>query len=91
MRLCFATSVISGICLAFAVMLLPNTRVAALTAKQKMATCVFGADNPGVDRPKLVGKERARFLKNCMSPKNDPRGAPVGAPAAPAPGVPPKS
>jgi hypothetical protein len=75
--------------LAIAFALLPVTQAEAITAKQKMATCVFGADNPGGGRPKLVGKERARFLKNCMSPKNDPRGAAPGMPAAP--GVPPRS
>ena len=46
----------------------------AVTAKQKMATCKFGADDQ-----KLQGAARAAFMKKCMSNKDDPRG-----PAAPA-------
>lgn len=42
----------------------------ALTEKDKMATCKFGADDQ-----KLQGKARAAFLKKCMSNKNDPRGS----------------
>jgi len=41
----------------------------ALTSKDKMATCKFGADDQ-----KLQGKARAEFLKKCMSNRNDPRG-----------------
>jgi hypothetical protein len=48
----------------------------AVTAKQKMETCKFGADHP-----MLRGKERDDFMKKCMSNRNDPRGpAPSGAP-----------
>ena len=56
--------------------LLPTVPSYAVTAKEKMATCKFGADDQ-----KLAGAERAKFLKRCMSNKDDPRG--------PAPGMPP--
>jgi hypothetical protein len=59
--------------------LLPATQSFALTPKQKMATCKFGADDQ-----KLLGPPRAAFMKKCMANKNDPRGAAVGAPAPPA-------
>jgi len=49
----------------------------AVTAKDKMATCKFGADDQ-----KLTGATRAAFMKKCMSTKNDPRG--------PGPAPPPK-
>jgi hypothetical protein len=76
--------------------LLPSTPSFAVTAKDKMITCKFGADDQ-----KLQGKERATFLKNCMANRDDPRGPPPGAntpapaaamapPSAPSgPGVPP--
>jgi hypothetical protein len=53
--------------------MLPSVPAVAITAKEKMATCKFGADDQ-----KLKGKERAAFLAKCMSSKNDPRGP--GAP-----------
>jgi hypothetical protein len=46
----------------------------AVTAQQKMATCKFGADNQ-----KLTGAARAKFIKDCMTNRDDPRGS---APAA---------
>ncbi len=52
----------------------------AVTAKNKMATCKFGADDQ-----KLLGKARSAFMKKCMSNKDDPRGAPM----APPPSAPP--
>ena len=55
----------------------------AVTAKDKMATCKFGADSQ-----KLAGKQRADFLKRCMSSQNDPRGPAAGGPGAPAAGAP---
>lgn len=61
--------------------LLPPGPAFAVTAKQKMATCVFGADHPNGSGPKLVGKERKQFIDRCMSNKNDPRGPAAGAPA----------
>jgi len=53
------------------------TPASAITAKQKMETCKFGADNQ-----KLTGKKRDAFIKRCMSNKDDPRGP--AKPAAPA-------
>ena len=52
----------------------------AVTSKDKMATCKFGADDQ-----KLKGPARAKFMKNCMANKNDPRGM-----AAPDTAPPPK-
>ena len=43
----------------------PVTPAAALTAKQKMETCKFGADND-----KLTGKPRDAFIKKCMAHGN---------------------
>src|SRR5580700_8336356 len=64
---------------------LPSAPCFAVTAKEKMATCKFGADDQ-----KLAGAARAKFMKNCMANKNDPRGSAgaAGAPGA-AGGVPP--
>jgi hypothetical protein len=47
----------------------------AVTSKDKMATCKFGADDQ-----KLEGPARKAFMKSCMSNKDDPRGPPVGSP-----------
>ena len=58
---------------------LPSAPSFAVTAKEKAATCKFGADDQ-----KLAGAARAKFLKNCMANKNDPRGG-----AGAAGGVPP--
>ncbi len=67
---------------------LPSAPSLAVTAKEKMATCKFGADDQ-----KLQGAARAKFLKNCMANRNDPRGpaagAAAGAPAPAAGGAPP--
>jgi len=57
---------------------LPGSPAFAVTAKDKMATCKFGADDQ-----KLTGKARADFMKKCMANKDDPRGAAVGPPPAP--------
>jgi hypothetical protein len=63
--------------------MLPVTPSFAVSAKDKMATCKFGADDQ-----KLQGAARDAFLKKCMANRNDPRGpAPGGAAAA---GPPPK-
>jgi hypothetical protein len=51
----------------------------AVDAKQKMATCKFGAD-----QQRLQGEARDGFLKKCMEDRDDPRGpAPAGAVNAP--------
>ena len=58
----------------------------ALTAKDKMATCKFGANDQ-----QLKGKARQAFIKKCMANKDEPRGAaaapppPAGAPPPPPP------
>jgi hypothetical protein len=68
--------------------MLPSAPSWAVTAKEKMATCKFGADDQ-----KLQGAARAKFLKNCMANRNDPRGpapAAAGAPAAGGAVPPPK-
>ena len=44
----------------------------ALTAKQKMETCKFGADDQ-----KLTGAARKKFLSNCMANRDSPRGKPA--------------
>ncbi len=63
--------------------LLASAPALAVTPKQKMETCKFGADHP-----MLSGKARADFIKKCMSDKNDPRRptagtAPPGEPGPP--------
>jgi len=63
--------------------MLPSPQSLALTAKDKMATCKFGADDQ-----RLQGKARSTFIKKCMANKDDPRGPAVGAPP-PAPATPP--
>jgi hypothetical protein len=50
----------------------------AVDAKQKMATCKFGADDQ-----RLQGAARNAFLKKCMANRDDPRGPRSGAAAAP--------
>jgi hypothetical protein len=57
--------------------MLPASPSFALTDKDKMATCKFGADDQ-----KLPGKQRAAFIKKCMAKKNDPRGTPMALPPA---------
>jgi hypothetical protein len=74
--------------------MLPSAPSFAVSSKEKMATCKFGADDQ-----KLLGAARSTFLKKCMANRDDPRGpapgaAPVGVAgsggAAPAAGgVPP--
>jgi hypothetical protein len=63
---------------------LPSAPSFAVTAKEKAATCKFGADDQ-----KLAGAARAKFMKNCMANKNDPRGHAGAASAGGAGGVPP--
>jgi hypothetical protein len=43
----------------------------AVTAKQKMETCKFGADHQ-----QLKGAARKKFLSNCMANRDSPRGKP---------------
>ncbi|MGA7431996.1 MAG: hypothetical protein WBD33_22440 [Xanthobacteraceae bacterium] len=65
---------ISAMLIATPVAMLPSKPSFAVSAKDKLATCTFGADDQ-----KLQGAARNAFLKKCMSNRNDPRGA--GAPA----------
>jgi len=61
------------------IVLVPVNPCFAVDAKQKMATCKFGADDQ-----KLQGATRNAFLKKCMANRNDPRcPVPAGAMAAP--------
>jgi hypothetical protein len=48
----------------------------AVTPKDKMATCKFGADDQH-----LQGKARGAFMKKCMANADEPRGA--ASPGAP--------
>ena len=52
---------------------LPCAPCYAVSSKDKMATCKFGADDQH-----LQGKARAAFIKKCMSSKDEPRGGPAG-------------
>ena len=64
-------------------LVLPSAPSLAVTAKDKMATCKFGADDQ-----KLQGAARTTFIKRCMMDKNDPRGPapmPAGGGMAPPP------
>jgi hypothetical protein len=61
------------------IVLVPTGPSFAVDAKQKMATCKFGADDQ-----KLQGAARNAFLKKCMANRDDPRGTAPAA-AAPAP------
>ncbi len=69
---------------AMLVVMLPATPSFALTPKQKMETCKFGANDQ-----KLQGKARNAFMKKCMANKDDPRGPAIGAPPPPAAGASP--
>ena len=60
------------------IVLVPAGACFAVDAKQKMATCKFGADDQ-----RLQGAARDAFLKKCMANRNDPRGPGSGGSAAP--------
>jgi hypothetical protein len=61
------------------IVLLPAGPCFAVDAKQKMATCTFGAD-----QQRLQGEARDAFLKKCMEDRDDPRGrTPAGTVTAP--------
>jgi psiF repeat len=63
---------------------LPSAPSFAVSPKDKMATCKFGADDQ-----KLQGAARTGFMKKCMSNKDDPRGPGAGGGSAAVP-PPPK-
>ncbi len=56
------------------IVLVPAGPCFAVDAKQKMATCKFGADDQ-----RLQGAARNAFLKKCMANRDDPRGPAAGA------------
>jgi hypothetical protein len=58
----------------------------AVTSQEKMATCKFGADDQ-----KLAGAMRAKFIKDCMANRNDPRGAGAMGTMGPSAAPPPKN
>jgi hypothetical protein len=60
------------------IVLVPAGPCSAVDAKQKMATCKFGADDQ-----RLQGAARDAFLKKCMANRNDPRGPASGGGAPP--------
>jgi hypothetical protein len=60
--------------------ILPGIPAHAVSAKDKMATCKFGADDQ-----KLQGAARNTFIKKCMANRNDPRGPAGAAAGAPPP------
>ena len=60
------------------IVLMPARPCFAVDAKQKMATCKFGADDQ-----KLQGAARDAFIKKCMANRDDPRGSASGGSAAP--------
>jgi psiF repeat len=69
---------------ALLIAMLPSAPSFAVSPKDKMATCKFGADDQ-----KLAGAARTAFMKKCMSDKDDPRGPAAGGGAAAVP-PPPK-
>ncbi len=58
--------------------MLPAAPSFAISQKDKLATCKFGADDQH-----LQGAQRSAFMKKCMSNKNDPRGPATGEAPAP--------
>lgn len=56
------------------VVLLTNTPVLAISAKEKMETCKFGADDQ-----KLAGAARKAFLSKCMANEKAPSAKPKPA------------
>ena len=63
------------------IVMLPSSPSLALTAKQKMETCKFGADDQ-----KLQGGARKTFLSRCMAKGDTPdkKAAPAKKPEKPA-------
>jgi len=72
-----AMKLLCSVAVAAALPLLVVNPAAAVTAKQKMETCKFGADDQ-----KLTGAKRQAFISKCMANRNDPRGPATGAKAA---------
>ncbi len=85
MRRHFISAILIAMPIAVPLVLVPSAPSFAVSAKDKMETCKFGADDQ-----KLEGAARNAFMKKCMSNHNDPRGPGSGAPAAAAAPPPPK-
>ena len=58
--------------------MIASTPALAVSSKDKQATCKFGADSQH-----LQGAARAKFMKNCMANRDDPRGPAQSTMAAP--------
>ena len=58
-----------------AAMVLSHAPALAVTAKEKMETCQFGAD-----AQKLQGAARKSFMSKCMANRDSPRGRPAPRP-----------
>ncbi len=76
---------VAGTMLAFLLPVTMATPSFAVTAKEKMATCKFGADDQ-----KLTGAARSKFMKKCMLNKDEPRGTPLTSPPPAPPPSPPQ-
>jgi psiF repeat-containing protein len=76
-RHAFVSAILIAMPAALPLAMVPSAPSFALSAKDKMATCKFGADDQ-----KLDGAARSAFMKKCMSDHNDPRGPGAGGPAA---------
>jgi hypothetical protein len=73
-------ALLAAVLIAMLIVVLPCAPSYAVNAKDKMATCKFGADDQ-----KLKGPARNTFMKKCMANRDDPRGPAAGSAA----GVPP--
>jgi hypothetical protein len=80
-RYAFVSAVLIAVPVAVPFAIVPSAPSFAVSAKDKIATCKFGADDQ-----KLAGAARNTFMKKCMSNHDDPRGPGGGAPAATAGG-----
>ena len=83
-RYAFISAILIAMSAAVPIGILASAPAFAVSAKDKMATCKFGADDQ-----KLQGPARDAFMKKCMANRNDPRGKGGGAPAAAAAAPPP--
>lgn len=84
-RHAFISAIVIAMLLVSPIAVVPSAPALAVSAKDKLATCKFGADDQ-----KLQGAARNTFMKKCMSNRNDPRGPGIGTPAAAAAPPPPK-
>ena len=82
-RYAFISAILIAMPAALPITIAATAPALAVSAKDKMATCKFGADDQ-----KLQGPARDAFMKKCMANRNDPRGTGGGSPAAAA--APPK-